>query len=69
MRNISLMIAIGALLVALAACGKLGDGGVMNKIVGNWAQVNLPSGCAAKQIAAEEHGGVAILCEDGRVFN
>jgi hypothetical protein len=55
--------------VALAGCGKLGAGGEVSKAFGNWVAVPLPAGCVAKQIAAEENGGVAVLCEDGRIFN
>lgn len=53
----------------LSGCGKLGVSGHISHAFGNWAQVDLPSGCAVKQIAASEGGsGVAVLCEDGRVF-
>lgn len=55
--------------VLLAGCGKVGVSGSWNRAFGNWAQVTLPPGCAAKQIAADEHGGVSVLCEDGRVFH
>jgi len=53
----------------LGACGKVGVGGSINRALGNWAPVVLPNGCKAKQIAADEHGGVSVLCEDGRVFH
>jgi hypothetical protein len=56
-------------LAALTGCDKLGVNGVVSQAVGNWAEVKLPAGCAAKQIVAEEHTGVAVLCEDGRVFH
>lgn len=63
-----LIIAL-TLCVLVAACGKVGAGGSLNRLVGNWAPVTLPPGCVAKQIAADEHGGVSVLCEDGRVFH
>lgn len=53
----------------LGACDKVGVSGSINRAFGSWAQVALPPGCAAKQIAADEHGGVSLLCEDGRVFH
>jgi hypothetical protein len=53
----------------LSGCGKVGITGALNGAVGNYAQVSLPAGCVAKQIAADEHGGVSVLCEDGRVFH
>ena len=37
--------------------------------VGAWAEIKLPPDCKAKQIASEVRGGVAVLCEDGRVFH
>jgi hypothetical protein len=63
----SLSVALLALL--LCSCGKVGVGGAVNRAFGNWAPVALPDGCRAKQIAADEHGGVSVLCEDGRVFH
>ena len=54
---------------ALAGCDKYGSGGYWSHMVGNWVQVQLPAGCNVKQIAAEERGGVAVLCDDGRVFH
>jgi hypothetical protein len=56
-------------LFALAGCDKLGVNGVVNQAVGNWAEVKLPDGCTARQVSAEEKGGVAVLCADGRVFH
>lgn len=56
-------------LTILTGCDKVGAGGAMNQLIGNWAEVNIPEGCIVKQISAEESGGVAILCEDGRVFH
>jgi hypothetical protein len=53
----------------LAGCDKVGVSGSINRAFGSWAPVSLPSGCTAKQIAADEHGGVSVLCEDGRVFH
>jgi hypothetical protein len=55
--------------LALSGCDKYGSGGGFSHLLGNWAQVNLPDGCVAKQIAVEENSGVAVLCEDGRVFH
>lgn len=55
--------------LSLAGCGKLGIGGHISQLVGNWAEVKLPDGCKAKQVSAEEGSGVAVLCEDGRVFH
>lgn len=57
------------LCLTLSACDKVGVGGTINRAFGSWAQVTLPPNCAAKQIAADEHGGVSVLCEDGRVFH
>jgi hypothetical protein len=57
-------------LLLLSSCGKYGMGGYINHSIGDWAEVNLPSGCVVKQIATESSGkGVAILCNDGRVFD
>lgn len=58
-----------AALLTLAGCGKIGVSGVVSQVVGNWAEVKLPANCQAKQISAEENSGVAVLCEDGRVFH
>jgi len=60
---------ISASILLFSGCNKLGSGGVMAQIAGDWAQVKLPQGCVAKQIAAESGSGVAVLCEDGRVFH
>lgn len=54
---------------SLTACGKVGVTGTINRALGSWAQVTLPAGCTAKQIAADENGGVSVLCTDGRVFH
>lgn len=62
-------IALAVALLCLAGCGKVGLGGQISQGLGNWAQVRLPDGCVAKQVAAEEGSGVAVLCEDGRVFH
>lgn len=67
--RIRIMSIIALLGVTLAGCGKLGVTGRLNQAVGNWAQVSLPDGCSVKQITAEHDNGVAILCEDGRVFH
>lgn len=50
-------------------CAKYGVSGCASHAVGDWAQVNIPDGCKVKAIAAEKDSGVAILCEDGRVFH
>jgi len=63
------IIIVAAACAALAGCNKYGVGSGVSRLMGNWVQVNLPYGCTAKQIAAEERGGVAVLCEDGRVFH
>lgn len=56
-------------ILALSACDKVGAGGVISQAFGNWAEVKLPEGCRAKQISAEQGSGVAVLCEDGRIFH
>lgn len=61
--------AITLVCVVMSACGKVGVSGHWNRAFGNWAEVRLPPGCTARQIAADENGGVSILCEDGRVFH
>lgn len=63
------IILVSLIALTLAGCGKVGVGGAISQTFGNWAQVNLPNGCKAKQISAEENSGVAVLCEDGRVFH
>lgn len=60
---------ITAAVLMLSGCGKVGFWGRTEQAFGNWVQVKLPDGCVAKQIAAEEDSGVALLCEDGRVFH
>ncbi len=62
-------IFVVGLCIALSACDKLGAGGGFQHLVGNWAEIHMPPGCVAKQISAEETAGVAVLCEDGRVFH
>lgn len=62
-------LSVALLLVLLAGCGKVGVEGTISRAFGNFVQVTLPEGCKAKQIAADEHGGVSVLCEDGRVFH
>jgi len=57
------------LILSLSGCEKVGFGGSINRAFGNWAPVALPDGCKVKQIAADEHGGVSVLCVDGRVFH
>lgn len=60
---------LAAIAVVLSGCGKTGIGGAINQQFGDWAEIRLPTGCVAKQISAEESSGVAVLCEDGRVFH
>ena len=64
-----LMLAVISVALLLSACGKLGAGGVANRVFGNWAEVRLPKDCVAKNIAGEEASGVIVLCEDGRIFH
>lgn len=68
MKAVVLIVLCGAAM-AVAACSKTGVGGAISQTFGDWAVVRLPAGCVAKQIAAEEGNGVAVLCEDGRVFH
>jgi hypothetical protein len=63
------LIGVIILGLSLAACGKVGCSGTVDRAFGSWAAVKLPDKCVAKQIAADEHGGVSVLCEDGRVFH
>ncbi len=63
------VLIIAALMLPLVGCGKVGVGGSVKQIFGDWAEVKLPDGCRAKQISAEESSGVAVLCEDGRIFH
>jgi hypothetical protein len=63
------LIAIALLSLTFSACGKVGCSGTIDRAFGSWAAVTLPPNCIAKQIAADEHGGVSVLCEDGRVFH
>ncbi len=60
---------IGVVGLMLVGCAKYGVSGTMAHVVGDWAPVNLPAGCDAKQVAAEEGAGVVVLCADGRVFH
>lgn len=62
------ILGVGAALL-LTGCGKLEVGGTISQAFGNWAEVRLPDGCVAKQVAGEESNGVIVLCEDGRVFH
>lgn len=62
-------IALLSLALTLTACGKIGLSGIVNQSFGNWTELQLPSGCIPKEIAAEDESGVAVLCEDGRVFH
>lgn len=63
------IVILAATCLLLSACGKLGLSGRIDHMIGNWAPVNLPDSCKVKQISAEEGSGVAVLCEDGRVFH
>lgn len=69
MNNCLKLLLMAAVCAGLTSCGKLGFTGHLQHMIGNWAQVQLPPNCVPKQIAAEENSGVAILCEDGRVFH
>ena len=62
-------ILLAGAVCALSGCGKIGVGGSIAQAFGNWAELRLPDGCKARQISAEESSGVAVLCEDGRVFH
>lgn len=62
-------VAILILAFGLTGCAKKGAMGGFKQLVGDWAQINLPEGCKAHQISADSHGGVSVLCEDGRVFH
>jgi hypothetical protein len=63
------IVIITTLAFLLTSCDKVGVGGTVSQVFGSWAELRLPPGCVAKQISAEESSGVAILCEDGRVFH
>lgn len=56
------------LTASLSACSKMGSG-VLSQMIGNWAEITPPAGCKVRQIAASSDAGVAVLCEDGRVFH
>lgn len=66
---VCISLASMALCLALAACNKTGVGGYAGRLLGDWVQLKLPEGCVARQIAADEQGGVSVLCEDGRIFH
>ena len=68
MKKLLIVSALAAFSATLAGCGKLGVGGSISQVVGNWAQVALPAGCKVRQLAASDHT-TAVLCEDGRVFH
>lgn len=68
MRYIKVAVICAAAL-SVAGCSKYGATGSIDHAIGDWAQLNLPKGCVAKQIAVEGTSGVAVLCEDGRVFH
>lgn len=63
------LIVLGLIVLSVAACDKMGVGGVVNQAVGNWAQIKVPEGCVVTQIASSSDSGVAVLCEDGRLFH
>ena len=69
LKRLFMMACFMAGMGSMAACGKIGVGGRLNSLVGNWAEVSLPVGCTAKQIASSSDHGVAVLCEDGHVFH
>ena len=62
-------VIISAIAILISGCGKTGIGGSFSQLAGNWAQIKEPDGCKVKQIAAESSSGVAVLCEDGRIFH
>lgn len=62
-------LAILAMALVLTGCDKMGASGIVNQTFGNWAEIKLPDGCVAQQIASSSDSGVAVLCEDGRVFH
>lgn len=67
--NLLKVLAVIVPALALSGCGKIGVSGHIDHMLGNWAPVDPPVGCAAKQIAAEEGAsGVVVLCADGRIF-
>ena len=54
------------LILTLVGCEKQGvDGGPASY---NWHEIQLPPACRPKSIAGAA-GGMAVLCEDGRVFH
>ena len=62
------IVALMVVALSLTGCAKVGVSGKLNQLVGDWAEVHLPDGCVAKQVAASQHE-VVVLCEDGRVFH
>ncbi len=54
---------------ALMGCDKMGVQGVINRNLGNWAEINLPENCVPAQIASSSDAGVVVLCQDGRLFH
>ncbi len=60
---------LAILAVALVGCGKMGVAGHINQAFGNWAQITVPKDCVPKEIASSSDAGVALLCEDGRLFH
>ncbi len=67
MKNTVFVLSFVAL--SLCSCGKYDPGSSISHAFGGWGEIRLPDGCVAKQIAVESNNGVAVLCEDGRVFH
>lgn len=56
-------------IVMLTGCNKMGVQGIVNRNLGNWAEINLPENCVPAQIASSSDAGVVVLCTDGRLFH
>lgn len=67
--EINKLIMAALLALILAGCGKMGGSGTIHQAFGNWAELKLPKDCVPKQIASSSDIGVALLCEDGRLFH
>lgn len=63
------IILLVILFISLTACDKMGATGILNQNLGNWAELKLPKYCVPKEIASSSDAGVALLCEDGRLFH
>lgn len=63
-------LAIVLILVALTGCNDPTSrgAGLRPGPESRWVPLGLPEGCQFKQIIADEHGGVAVQCEDNRIF-